>query len=115
MNNLQGKVIEFEGSRHDYKTLLRENKDMDIFVKFSAEWCGPCKKIQLKLHRLFDEYNNQKKLLVLVDIDKCNDVASAMRIKQLPTIQTYKNGMPDQVIVGVDGIEMLFKNNSKTF
>ena len=50
--------------------------------------------------------------LVLVDIDEADDIAAAMRINSIPVIQTFKEGYPDNVVIGADlnEINTLFKN-----
>lgn len=105
-------IIESPTTRTEFKTLLKNNSDKIIFVRYSAEWCGPCKKIK---DRVFELYNNYKgdKLMILVDADKHSDVFASMKIKSIPTIQTFKEGYPDRVVVNadIDLIKDLFRNN----
>lgn len=103
------KIIEFKGDRNDFKRFIREKSKSHIFIKYYADWCGPCKNIKNEFITLFDKYKHPDKLAVYINIDECQDVSSAMKIRSVPTIQSYKNGMPDKVIVGVNNLKMLFE------
>ena len=39
------KILKFSGTRTDFATLMDNNPGILIF-KFTAGWCGPCKKIK---------------------------------------------------------------------
>ena len=48
-----------------------ENKDnVAIIIKFGAEWCGPCKRIQPYCHQIFKNYPSK---IICFDIDIDND------------------------------------------
>lgn len=48
-----------------------ENKDnVAIIIKFGAEWCGPCKRIQPYCHKIFKNYPSK---IICFDIDIDND------------------------------------------
>jgi thioredoxin 1 len=104
-----GDIIEFNGDRNSFKSTLKQHSKKTIFVKYYATWCGPCKQIHDLVLSQYKKYDKEK-LLLLVNVDECADVASAMKIRSLPTIQTYKNGYPDQVVIGSNtkSIENLF-------
>ena len=40
--------------------------------------------------------------MILVNVDEQRDVSSYSRVKQLPTILSYKDGISDKVIVSSD-------------
>lgn len=104
-------VIKNLTNRNELKQLINKHADKTIFIKYSAKWCGHCNRIHNDILRLFENYNKPK-LLVLVDIDEADDIASAMRINSIPVIQTFKEGYPDNVVIGADinEIKSLFKN-----
>ena len=39
------KILKFSGTRTEFATLIENNPGILIF-KFTADWCGPCKKIK---------------------------------------------------------------------
>ncbi len=69
-----------------------------VFVKFSAEWCGPCKMIAPVLEELAVEYEGKVKF-INVDIDKTS-IASKYAIRGVPTMLFIKDGQVVNTIVG---------------
>lgn len=62
-----------------------------VLVDFSAEWCGPCKKLAPILDEIAQENKNTIKL-VKIDIDKNQSLAQQMQIQAIPVVQLYKGG-----------------------
>jgi thiol-disulfide isomerase/thioredoxin len=50
------------------------DKNVIVFVKFSAPWCGPCKKIQPLYEQLAYFYKNA--IFTCVDTDKVTEITS---------------------------------------
>lgn len=69
-----------------------------VFVKFSAEWCGPCKGMAMLLEELATEYVGKIKF-INVDIDKTT-IASKYAIRGVPTMLLIKDGAVVNTIVG---------------
>jgi thioredoxin 1 len=61
-----------------------------VIIKIGAEWCGPCKRIQPTVDKLFQQMPNDVHL-VMVDADD-GDIAAALRVKVLPTFLNYIKG-----------------------
>ena len=61
-----------------------------VIVKFKAEWCGPCKKIEPLVHTLMKQYS--KINYVVVDVDDGSNIASYLKIRSIPTIVSYLDG-----------------------
>ena len=70
-----------------------------VIVKFTATWCGPCKRIHPLVTKLFNSMPNNV-TMVVVDIDKGRDISSAMKIKSVPTIYNFINGAPMDSVIG---------------
>ena len=104
-------VIDNLTNRNELKQIIKQNANKTIFVKYSAKWCGHCNRIHNDIMRLYETYSKPK-LLILVDIDEADDIASAMHINSIPVIQTFKDGYPDNVVIGAElnEIKTLFKN-----
>ena len=78
-------------SRNDFINLIK-NKSKPLLVKFSADWCGPCKKIKPTVDKHVGELQEQI-IFMEIDIDESIDVYAAMKSKRMlsgiPTILFY--------------------------
>ena len=68
-------------------------------IKFSAVWCGPCKKLKpiyesIKLATKDVEFKE-------VDIDNDSDTAAKYKIMSIPTIIFEKDGIEVKRLVGL--------------
>jgi thioredoxin 1 len=81
-----------------------------VLVKFTAEWCGPCKKIEPVFVDLVNVFNVK---LLEVDVDKCVDVSEAYSISSMPTFIMFKNGTAVDSMKGADnkGLVMLVRKH----
>lgn len=80
-------------NENTFNKVLKEN-DI-VIVKFSAKWCGPCKKLQKDL-----EKNELNVLVLTVDVDDEQEFSE--NIKTLPTCVFYKNGKVVKSVSGND-------------
>lgn len=104
-------IVDSPDTRNEFKTLIASNRNKTIIVKYYANWCGPCKKITNLVNELFEGISGEK-MMILVNVDDQRDVASYSKIKQLPTILSYKDGISDKVIVSSDETQIKnFFNN----
>ena len=76
-------------------------------LKFSATWCGPCKKMEPTVERLELEFPKAK--FISVDIDEEPALAQKYKVRTLPTILIVKNGQEVNRITGMSLIEPLRK------
>lgn len=74
-----------------YKTVISTNKT--VFVKFTAEWCKPCKTIHPFYSKLAAEYSSTKKKIVfaVIDVDELDDVAAECSVLAMPTFCAFRN------------------------
>lgn len=73
-----------------------------LIVKFTAEWCGPCKQMDRTTwrdQRVID-WVQQSGTAIQVDVDKRPDDAKSNRISAMPTTIVFKEGKPIQRRVG---------------
>ncbi len=81
-----------ELDRKQFMELINSNNGL-IIIKFSAEWCGPCKKITPFVE---DEFNKTPDSVtcVSIDVDDNFDLFAFMKknkmMKGVPTIFAYK-------------------------
>jgi len=93
----------------EFKQYLENNTGI-IIIKFGAEWCGPCKKIEGLVKTWFDHIikNTTNIQPFLIDVDECLDLYAFLKSKKMvngiPVILAYKSGntnyIPDSVVIG---------------
>lgn len=99
-------------SRQALLDLLPSNPGL-IFIKFGAEWCAPCKKIEKDLENHFANMPDNVQCVIL-DIDECFDVYAYMKskkmVKSIPSVICYQKGtetyVPDDVYCGSEKSEL---------
>uniref|UniRef100_A0A6C0EQV2 Thioredoxin domain-containing protein n=1 Tax=viral metagenome TaxID=1070528 RepID=A0A6C0EQV2_9ZZZZ len=110
-------IIEDTISLQAFLDLLKTNQGL-IILKFGAEWCGPCKKIEQQVYAGFNQMpmNVQP---IIVDVDDSFELYAFLKskkmVKSIPTLLCYEKGnvsyVPDHVVVGanVDEINTFFQ------
>jgi len=111
------KEIITELDRKSFLELLTNNPGR-IIIKFTAEWCGPCKKIKTYVDKKFNEQPDNV-ICVELDIDHNFDIYAFMKSKKMvqgiPTLLCYKpenNSYPPAFSISgsnIDNIERFFK------
>lgn len=101
--------------------LLKENPGQFI-VKFGAEWCAPCKKIEKDVHFCFERMPDTVQCAI-IDIDEHLDVYAYLKMKKMvngiPAILCWNKGnigyIPDDVILGADKeqLRLFFERRTK--
>ncbi|MFF5422953.1 MULTISPECIES: thioredoxin family protein [unclassified Streptomyces] len=73
--------------------------DRPVLVKFTAEWCGPCRQLRPVLGALAAE---EAERLRIVEIDVDRNPATALRYGVLatPTLMVFRAGEPVTSLVG---------------
>jgi len=74
----------------NFKDEVLDN-DMDVLVKFYAEWCGHCKKLAPIYQTVAETLKNNKKLK-LVEIDATKNDVEGVSIHSFPTVYLYQSG-----------------------
>jgi thioredoxin 1 len=78
----------------DFYKLLSNNPGL-LIIKFGAEWCGPCKRIENNVLEWFEKMPNNVQT-VKIDIDESFELYAHMKyrkmIKSIPGILMYKKG-----------------------
>lgn len=82
------KAIEINDSNFDQE--VSEYSGV-VLLDFSAEWCGPCKRLAPTINELATEYEGKARIAHL-DVDNARQTASKFGIMSVPTIIIFKNG-----------------------
>ncbi|HOK99319.1 MAG TPA: thioredoxin [Bacteroidales bacterium] len=83
-------------------------KNKLVLVDFWAEWCAPCRLMAPILNELAAELEGNC-YVGKVNIERYPALAQQYRIRSIPTLILYKNGVEVQRIVGVKTKEYLHK------
>lgn len=76
------------------------NVESGLFaVKFTAEWCGPCKKQQPNIDKMEEEFPNVQ--FLSIDTDNFTQITRDYGVKSLPSLFLIKDGHVVKQIVGI--------------
>ena len=78
---MPGKVYEIT-DKDEFANFIKENRF--FIVKFTAVWCGPCKRTEPIINREFLKMPDDVHL-VYVNVDKGSSIASKFRVRTIPT------------------------------
>ena len=92
---MQG-VIEVDDGNFENEVL---RSAVPVLLDFSAEWCGPCKRLQPIVEALALEYDGRLKVAHL-DIDKAQATAVRYGIMSVPTVLLFKGGKVQDQLLG---------------
>lgn len=75
-------------TKSEYDEILA--KHSAVLIKFSAEWCGPCKQVAPIINELAPKFPNV--FIGDVDVDQNSEVAQINEVTAMPTFVFFKNG-----------------------
>ena len=88
-----------------------EHKEL-IVIKFTADWCGPCRMIAPLLKTIAEEYGD-KITVCKVNIDDSQKIASDYNVMSIPTLLLFKGGKVVDKSVGlISNKDLKFKIDS---
>jgi thioredoxin 1 len=68
-------------------------------VDFWAPWCGPCRVIGPMLEQLAIQYDARLRILK-IDVDQNPRLAAQFRVRSIPMLLLFRDGVPLDSIVG---------------
>lgn len=82
--------------------------DKPVLIKFSTQYCPPCRMLAPIIDRIADEGVGKYRVLS-VDIDQAPKVATRYGIRAVPTLLAFKNGAPRGQLVGLSSRDAVLK------
>ena len=92
-------IIEFSPNHSFDKEVIEASKTSPVMVDFFATWCGPCKKLSPLLEDAANKYGFK---LVVVDVDKNNDLSETYNISSIPHVFCFHKGSKVMDFKGYD-------------
>lgn len=91
------------------KELEKLIKAGNAVVKFSAEWCGPCKKMKPIFEHVEKNITKRSTNILFIEIntDKIQQYVQKLKIKGIPTLIYFKDGKEVTRTVGAMSAEEL--------
>jgi thioredoxin 1 len=99
-----------EMTKESFTELLKTNTGY-LIIKFGANWCGPCKKIDPLVYDYISKLSSNPSVkCAIIDIDDNFEIYAFLKSKKMvngvPVILCYKKGnvtyVPDKAVVGAD-------------
>lgn len=81
-------VVEVDDGNFESQVL---RSPVPVLLDFSAEWCGPCKRLQPIVEEIAREYSNRIRVAHL-DVDKAQETAVRYGIMSVPTMLIFRGG-----------------------
>lgn len=66
------------------------NGEEPVIIKFSADWCPDCKRMDMFIGDILEEYNNYK--WYEVNRDELTEIADKYEVMGIPSILIFQNG-----------------------
>ncbi|WP_024755233.1 thioredoxin family protein [Streptomyces exfoliatus] len=73
--------------------------ELPVLVKFTAEWCGPCRQLKPVLGAIAKEEAARLRI-VEIDVDRNPETAVKYGILGTPTLMVFRSGEPVKSLVG---------------
>jgi thioredoxin 1 len=87
----------------EFKTAVESNTQ--VIIQFSANWCGPCK----RMTPLLDKFAEGKDSISVykVDVGESSELAKEYDVKSIPKLIVFKNGEKYKEAIGLVPTEKL--------
>ncbi len=86
--------------------VVERSKQIPVVVDFWAPWCGPCRQLAPLLESRAEK-SDGKFVLVKVNIDEAQELASAVGVQSIPLVVAFRDGQAVNQFMGVLSEEQL--------
>jgi len=93
------KVVVIRDEGHFQSELTNAGPKL-VVVDFTAQWCGPCKRIAPFFEELSTKYPRAQ--FLKVDVDDCQETAAAQGVSAMPTFIFFRNKTKIDRLQGAD-------------
>ncbi|MEU8772977.1 thioredoxin domain-containing protein [Streptomyces sp. NPDC048606] len=83
----------------DFAAEVLQERGRPVLVKFTADWCGPCRQLAPVLGAIAAEEGDRLKV-VRIDVDRNSATAAAHGVLATPTLLLFRDGEPVRQLVG---------------
>lgn len=87
-------LVEHVDNLERWQEIFTACKNSTLFVKFTADWCKPCKAIQPAFVSVASRYCEKSTFVTLdIDGDDCDVLSSKLKVAMMPTFVCFKGGV----------------------
>lgn len=86
---------------------LLEDHTKVVLIYFSADWCGPCKRLHPVIETVLDSGKYKNLQVCKIDVDKHADLAQRFNVRSIPSVFLYASGTEKAVQMGLVSRERL--------
>jgi thioredoxin 1 len=90
------------------KNFQNQTKNKVVLVDFWAAWCGPCRMMAPVLNEIAGELKGNS-YIGKVNVEQYQSLSQKFKVRGIPTMVLFKNGVEVNRFVGVKSKEYLIK------
>ena len=94
------------------QNFTQQTKNKVVLVDFWATWCAPCRMMAPVLNDVASDLSGNSKV-GKVNIEQFQSLAQKFRVRSIPTLILFKNGIEINRFVGIKSKEFLLKEIAK--
>ena len=94
------------------QNFTQQTKNKVVLVDFWATWCAPCRMMAPVLNDVASDLSGNSKV-GKVNIEQFQSLAQKFKVRSIPTLILFKNGIEINRFVGIKSKEFLLKEIAK--
>ena len=97
--SFSGNAIHFFNGTYEEALQLAKKEKKNLFISFTASWCGPCRMLGPVIEQLDNQYPDV--VVGKVNVDDEQELAMRYGVMSIPTVIFFKDGKEIDRKVGV--------------